>query len=220
MNIVFEGGEGCGKSSVRNMIDAFLRANFDGRVLAIREPGGTPWSEKIRDIIFWSTEESENRETPMQLSPEEEILLFATARTHTLRFLESVAKETEGKYVSTSDRNFWSSLTYQVTMAPHLEEEIRSINLSMCPPNIRADLIFYFKVDVEVGLERARGRSADQQNHNDFKSAEWHRKIHERYDYLAKNKLFAKEVVIIDANQPIEKVYQDVLEVVKVRLDI
>ena len=51
MFITFEGVEGSGKSTaIKKIIEELKKENYD--VLLTREPGGTPISEQIRDIIL------------------------------------------------------------------------------------------------------------------------------------------------------------------------
>src|SRR5208283_2047632 len=49
--ISFEGGEGAGKSTqIRRLADALERAGL--RVVVTREPGGTPFAEKLRKLLL------------------------------------------------------------------------------------------------------------------------------------------------------------------------
>jgi len=72
--IVVDGGDGCGKSTIVSRLEADLRgANVP--VLQVREPGGTEYGEKIRDLLLhWKPESGE------RLLPIAEALLFSAAR--------------------------------------------------------------------------------------------------------------------------------------------
>ena len=48
--ITFEGPDGCGKTSIINLLKEYYKDNK--KILFTREPGGTVISEKIRDIFY------------------------------------------------------------------------------------------------------------------------------------------------------------------------
>ena len=69
--ISVEGGDGSGKSTQMQKIEAYL-TEMGQEVLLTREPGGTPMAEKIREMIL----DPANRD----LSGRAEMLLYAAAR--------------------------------------------------------------------------------------------------------------------------------------------
>lgn len=70
--ITFEGSEGCGKSShIKSLAEYFKSAGKS--CVVTREPGGTPLSERIRNILLHASDGE-------KISPKAEILLFAAAR--------------------------------------------------------------------------------------------------------------------------------------------
>ena len=50
--ICFEGVEGSGKSTQAKLLYKFIQNNITKKVILTREPGGTPFAEKIRDILL------------------------------------------------------------------------------------------------------------------------------------------------------------------------
>jgi dTMP kinase len=71
MFISFEGLDGCGKTTQINLLAEKLTSSaYD--VVFIREPGGTPISERIRDILLDTKHQGMNQIT--------ELLLFSAAR--------------------------------------------------------------------------------------------------------------------------------------------
>ena len=71
----FEGGEAAGKSVQAGRLAESLGAG--GRdVLHTREPGGTPFAERIRDVLLHARE--------VDLTPEAQALLFSAASVATI----------------------------------------------------------------------------------------------------------------------------------------
>ena len=98
----FEGGEAAGKSVQAARLAESLGA---GRreVLLTREPGGTPFAERIRDVLLHARE--------VDLTPEAQALLFSAARAQHTRDVIRPALAA-GKVV-VADRYFDSTLAYQ-----------------------------------------------------------------------------------------------------------
>jgi dTMP kinase len=98
----FEGGEAAGKSVQAARLSESLGA---GRrdVLLTREPGGTPFAERIRDVLLHARE--------VDLTPEAQALLFSAARAQHTRDVIRPALAA-GKVVI-ADRYFDSTLAYQ-----------------------------------------------------------------------------------------------------------
>jgi dTMP kinase len=87
--ITLEGGEGAGKSTQSTiLVNRLLRAGR--RVIATREPGGSPLAEDIREALLsgqiW------------QLGPVAEAVLFAVARADHIDYAIADALE-QGKWV-------------------------------------------------------------------------------------------------------------------------
>ena len=100
--IVFEGGEGAGKSTQARLLADSLRARGLG-VVQTREPGGTPGAEAIRALLLYPDSQG--------WQPRAEALLFAAARSDHVERLIRPALAT-GKWVI-CDRFVDSSRAYQ-----------------------------------------------------------------------------------------------------------
>jgi dTMP kinase len=101
MFISFEGMDGCGKTTQAAMLADELEA--EGlRIVRVREPGGTPAGERIRDLLLDPGE---------TIAPVAEALLYAAARA---QLVEDVIRPAllEGAHV-VADRFVDSSLAYQ-----------------------------------------------------------------------------------------------------------
>lgn len=209
MYIVFEGGEGSGKSSASTGAFDRLRSEFPSREFRwTREPGGVVWAERVRELLFSPLSDE-------HIDVEEEILLFAVARVNLLRNIPRLVNEE--KAVVLSDRNVWSSLAYQASMAPQHADLIYDINTKLNGDRLIPDLVIFFDVPAALGLERASWRKAGN-NRNDVRPLEWHEGVHKRYAELVANKTLAKEVVVVDATKPQAEVLEEVMAIIKARI--
>lgn len=75
--ISFEGGEGCGKTTQLQLLAQRLTAS-GLPVLTLREPGGTPLGESIRDLL-------KHHPAGSGMCAEAELLLFAASRAELVR---------------------------------------------------------------------------------------------------------------------------------------
>ena len=97
--IVFEGVEGTGKSfHIKNVANYLKKRNKS--FIHIREPGGSPNSEKIRKLIL-NNRSNFNKET--------DLLLYLSARSENLELI----KKNKGKRIILIDRFSDSTIAYQ-----------------------------------------------------------------------------------------------------------
>ena len=75
--ITFEGSEGCGKSTQIRRLSGFLQS-MGREVLTIREPGGTPIGESIRQLL-------QHDASAKNMTADAELLLFAASRAQLVR---------------------------------------------------------------------------------------------------------------------------------------
>lgn len=102
MFITFEGLDFSGKSTQVQILEKYLAGRGE-KVIVIREPGGTPISEKIRDILL----DKNNSEMKF----ETEALLFAASRSQLVN--ETIIPALEKNIYVISDRFHDSSIAYQ-----------------------------------------------------------------------------------------------------------
>ncbi len=101
--ITIEGMEGVGKSTCIKFIQTHLQKN-DLPYLVTREPGGTPFAERIRQLFLHVNEQEE-------IAPETELLLAFAARAQHLKHVIKPALS-RGQWVI-CDRFTDSSFAYQ-----------------------------------------------------------------------------------------------------------
>ena len=140
--IVFEGGDGSGKSTQVGRLVEALRAS--GRtVVPTREPGGTRIAEKIRQIIL----DPQN----LELCDRAEALLYAASRAEHVHHVVRPALE-RGEIV-VSDRYMDSSIIYQGLGRGLGADAVRDLNL-WATEGLRPDLTIVLDVPAHFGLDR------------------------------------------------------------------
>jgi dTMP kinase len=145
--IVFEGGEGSGKSTqLRRLADALATAGVAHRCL--REPGGTPLGAEVRRMVL---------EREWEVEARAEALLFMASRA------QLVAKEIrpalERGEVVLLDRFFLSTYAYQIGGRALPDAEVRAAN-GLATGGLTPDLTLLLSFPVAEGLARAADRSA------------------------------------------------------------
>ena len=148
--IVFEGGEGAGKSTQVRRLAAALEA-YGRAVLVTREPGATPVGRQIRSLVL----DHASAEDGPPLTPRAEALLYAADRAHHVATVIDPALK-RGTVVI-SDRYVDSSLAYQGAGRTLPLEEIRWLS-RWATDGLRPDLVVLLDVDPTEGLRRVADR--------------------------------------------------------------
>lgn len=159
--VVFEGGEGVGKSTqLRRLATRLEAAGVAHRVF--REPGGTAAGDRIRELLL---------HTDAPMAPATEAALFIASRA------ELVATEVQpalarGEHVLL-DRFLLSTYAYQVHGRGLNESDVRAAN-HLATGGLVPDLTLLLTLPVAEGLARAGARgSSDRMERAD-------RAFHER----------------------------------------
>jgi dTMP kinase len=143
--IVFEGAEGAGKTTQIRLIAERL-ANAGVPIVAVREPGGTPVGDAIRQILL----DSEHHMTPAA-----EALLFMASRAELIG--REVRPALEQGNVVLLDRFFLSTYAYQIVGRGLPEPEVRAAN-RLATGGLVPDLTLLLDVPPGEGLGRADAR--------------------------------------------------------------
>ncbi len=148
--ITFEGGEACGKSTQVARLAAHLRALLGtGRVITLREPGGTPIGEEIRALL-------KSVERSLALEPAAELLLFAASRAQLTREIIRPALA-EGQIVL-ADRFLDSTTVYQGVARQLDAGAVQFIN-AFAVDGLLPDATLVLDLPVTVARERLRERA-------------------------------------------------------------
>lgn len=109
--------------------------------------------------------------------------------------------------VVVSDRYADSTFAYQpVALEPHLDHPRNFMAKVMEPWNLEPDLTIYLEVSVDTAIERSVGDE-------EYENREFLRNVKSNYDELRET--FSDRYVTVDAEQPIEDVQAEVLELVR-----
>lgn len=189
--ICVEGIDGSGKSSfARSLSHELLRQQY--HTLLTREPGGTALGERVRDILF-------DQKTPP--CPQAEFLLFAASRAQHCQQLIKPALE-KGCIVI-SDRMADSSLVYQGYMrglSPTFIKQVNAWALDTVVPRI----VFYLEVSAQHAADRIHKRNVPGAP---FEESVSH--LQQALDGFKDALSGRPEVIILDANQSADVVFQE-----------
>jgi dTMP kinase len=148
--VVFEGGDGAGKSTQMEALVGWLRARGE-EVITTREPGGTAVGERIRDILLDPASDGMDART--------EALLYAADRAQ--HVAEVIQPALDAGNIVVSDRFIDSSLAYQGIARGLGLEEVLNIN-EWGTQQLLPDLVFLLRLDAGEGLARSGEGTADR----------------------------------------------------------
>ena len=146
--ITLEGIEGVGKSTAVETVAATMRT-LGHEVVTTREPGGTPLAEAIRGLLLSTSGESVADTTEL-------MLMFAARAQH----LAAVIRPglAAGRCVI-SDRFTDATYAYQGGGRGMAHQRIAAAE-ALVHPDLQPDLTLLLDAPPEIGLARARARSA------------------------------------------------------------
>lgn len=148
--ITLEGIDGCGKSTqAQRLVEALGAAGVE--VVALREPGGTAISEKIRALLL----DPENAE----MADECELLLYEASRAQLVR--QVIQPALARGAVVVCDRFYDSTYGYQYGGRGLSRQLVDTCNaLGSC--GLDPDITVVFDLDPTVALSRATKGGADR----------------------------------------------------------
>jgi len=145
--VVLEGAEGAGKTTqIRLLAERLTTAGIP--CIAVREPGGTPVGDDIREILLHPEQE---------ITGATEALLFMASRAELIA-REILPSFMEGRVVL-MDRFFLSTYAYQIFGRGLPEDEIRAAN-RLATGGLVPDITLLIDVPLAEGLGRADARGA------------------------------------------------------------
>ncbi len=193
--ITFEGGEGAGKSTQLTRLAE--RLSVTGvTVLSLREPGGTPFGEKMRDVL---------KQPGSVIRPAAEALLFAACRAQLVA--DVITPALAAGQVVLCDRFIDSTVAYQAGGRGLDRGLIESANRLACGP-LRPDLTILLDLDSASGLGRASVRDQGQADRFEVLGAGFHQQVRSVYHALAKEE--PARFFVVDAVRPAETIAEEI----------
>ena len=203
--IVFEGGDGSGKSTAINSIyDWFLENKI--KCIKTREPGGIKISEDIRQVILDKNNTAMDGRT--------EALLYAAARRQHL--VEKVIPALEDGVIVLCDRFVDSSLAYQGYARGLGVDEVMSIN-KFAIDGYMPDISILFDIDPKIGLQRINNNDDREINRLDLEKIDFHEKVREGYGIIYSNN--KDRMIKINAEKSKEQIVAEIKDIIISKLD-
>jgi dTMP kinase len=204
MFITFEGVDFCGKTTQAQMlVDRLSRKH---PVCFLREPGGTPISERIREILL-------DRKN-LELTDEAELLLFSASRAQLVTRVIRPAL-LRGETVI-CDRYYDSTTVYQGYGRGLDLDAVRTIN-TLATNGLAPDLTIV--VDIPVGeIERRKHASGKKFDRMESSGREFFDRVRNGYLALCANE--PQRVIRVDGLRPVEAIHADILNIVAQKMGI
>ena len=194
--ITFEGADGCGKTTQINLLKDYLEKE-GYEVILTREPGAKGLGEKVREILL---------NYDGVVSDRCESFLFLADRAQNIDIIVNPAVA-EGKIVL-CDRHIDSTVAYQGYGRGLDIDRIKMLN-SLATNFKKPDLTIVFDIDVETSMQRV-GKDKDRM---ESAGVDFHNRVREGYLKIAKEE--PERIKVINSVQPIENVFEELLEIVK-----
>lgn len=206
--LVFEGGEGSGKTSVSAALcQALLSAGLD--VLVTREPGGTPEGTALRALLLAAD--------GYDWDGGAELLLMTAARIQHVQRV--IAPALAAGRAVVCDRFVGSTLAYQGAGRGLPGALIMDLHAQLVG-GLRADLTVFLDIDPGVGLSRSvrrLGQAKDDEGRFEALDLAFHERV--RAAFLAQAAADPGRSLVVDAARPLSAVQSDVVGQVQAWID-
>jgi dTMP kinase len=200
--ISFEGCEGSGKSTQIKLLGRHLET-IGHKVLLTREPGGTIFSEQIRDLLL----NGEGVHDVMN----ELFLVNVARRDHVENKIKPALRD---GMIVISDRFSDSTIAYQ-GFAKGMDLNVIYQVQQLAIGNFKPDLTIVLDLDSQAGINRTTKRRNN--NFYDLKSLEFHNKVRQGFLKVAADE--PSRVIILDAALPIQEVQSLIVKIVNTKIN-
>jgi len=193
--ICFEGVEGSGKSTQAKLLYKFIKKKITKNVILTREPGGTLFSEKIRNLML---------DKKTNISPLTEFFLLMAARNeHIISKINFYLKK---NFIIICDRFFYSTLAYQHYLEGMDKKFIFSIQKKIFN-KIHPDITFLIDLNKKESKVRINKR-AKKTNRFDKLSSFHFNKI--RNGFIKISKMYKNKIVLIRGSRSLNEIQNEI----------
>lgn len=202
MFITFEGLDFCGKSTQVQLLEKFLTERGK-KLKIIREPGGTPISEKIRNILL----DKRNSEMSIQT----ELILFSASRSQLVN--QVILPALEENYFVISDRFHDSSIAYQAfgrKIPLHFVEELQRFVIDKAVP----DITFFLDIPIDEVIKRKSQVKQIDLDRIESSEIDFYERVREGYLYLANKE---ERFRMIDGTASIEEINKMIINEIEMK---
>lgn len=190
--IVFEGGEGIGKTTQAKLLKAWLEQEGESVVLS-REPGGSDLGIEIRKILL--------SHSTGEISPRAEALLYAADRAH--HVFSVIRPALSRGEVVISDRYFDSSIAYQGAGRVLEPGEVARIS-RWATESLFPTLTIIIDLPAEIGLGRLKSK-----DRLEAQPLVFHERV--RQEFLQLALLDPERYFIVEGSKSIEDIHSDII---------
>jgi dTMP kinase len=193
--ICFEGVEGSGKSTQAKLLYKFIKKKITKNVILTREPGGTLFSEKIRNLML---------DKKTNISPLTEFFLLMAARNeHIISKINFYLKK---NFIIICDRFFYSTLAYQHYLEGMDKKFIFSIQKKIFN-KVHPDITFLIDLNKKESKVRINKR-AKKTNKFDKLSSYHFNKI--RNGFRKISKMYKNKIVLIKGSKSLIEIENEI----------
>ena len=193
--ICFEGVEGSGKSTQAKLLYKFIKKNITKNVILTREPGGTLFSEKIRNLIL---DKKTNISTLTEF-----FLLMAARNEHIISKIDFYLKK---NFIIICDRFFYSTLAYQHYLEDMDKKFIFNVQKKIYK-KIHPDITFLIDLNNKESKIRISNRSK-KTNRFDKLSSYHFNKI--RNGFIKISKTYKNKIVLIKGSRSLIEIQNEI----------
>lgn len=192
--IAVEGGDGSGKTTVVEHIHRYLSNEMNYATVLTKEPGGTEFAMKVRELLFM-------HETKRVSHTAQALLVAAARHDHATQV---IAPAIDDGRIVLCDRYTLSTRMYQ-RHAENLEQI-----LDLGSKRIQPTMTLILDVDPDVASKRLKRRAEEGGQANWLDNLDYNDRMEMRTVYLTYARNNPMTTHVIDTNQPLDRVIGEV----------